>query len=99
MMPRYSAKRDVAEPEVVTALEGAGFSVQRLDTPVDLLVGFRGRCWLIEVKSSDKGYGKKLNKNQADFAGKWRGPKVVILRSAQDAIDWAVEVASQRSVA
>lgn len=99
MIPRYAAKRDVAEPEIVTALEQCGFSVVRMDKPVDLLVGFRGRCWLVEAKSSDKGYGKDLNANQKAFAAGWRGPKIVILRSAQDAIDWAVDVASRTGAA
>jgi hypothetical protein len=56
-------------------------------------VHFRRRCWLIEVKSSDKGYGKELNENQKKFAARWRGPDIIILRSAQDAMDWAVQVA------
>lgn len=94
-MPRHKAKRDDTEPEIVSALERCGFSVVRMDTPVDLLVGFRGRCWLVECKSSTKGYGKGLNKNQSEFNDGWRGPRVVILRSAQDAIDWAVSVASK----
>lgn len=93
-MPRHAAKRDASEPEIVSALQQCGFSVVRLDTPVDLLVGFRGRCWPVECKSGNKGYGKALNKNQAEFDAGWRGPRVVVLHSAQDAIDWAVSVAS-----
>lgn len=34
-----------------------------------------------------------MNANQKDFNDGWRGGKVVTLHSAQDAIDWAVEVA------
>lgn len=98
MIPRR-AKRDASEPEIVTALEQCGFSVVRQDKPTDLLVGFRGKCWLIECKSGHKGYGKELNPAQKDFAAKWRGPEIVILRSAQDAVDWAVQVASQSEAA
>jgi hypothetical protein len=58
-------------------------------------VGFRRRCWLIEVKTGSKGYGKELNANQKRFAEAWRGPEIVILRSAQDAIDWAVMVSQE----
>lgn len=94
-MPRHNAKRDDTEREIVSTLEQCGFSVFRMDKPVDLLVGFRGRCWLVECKSGSKGYGKELNKNQKDFDSAWRGPRVVILRSAQDAMDWAVSVASK----
>lgn len=92
-LPRYAAKRDVSEPEIVAALEQCGFSVERMDKPVDLLVGFRGRTWVVECKSGHKGYGKALNGNQQKFKDRWRGSPVVVLRSAQDAIDWAVQMA------
>jgi hypothetical protein len=88
---RYAKKRDASEPEIVSALLQCGFSVERLDRPVDLAVGFRGRCWLVECKVE----GAKLNKNQQEFVAAWRGPKVVVLRSAQDAIDWASDVAAE----
>lgn len=93
-MPRHNPKRDAAEPEIVSSLIQCGFSVYRLNTPVDLLAGFRGENFLIEVKSGSKGYAKKLNQNQKDFVDGWRGGEVVILRSAQDAIDFAVSVAA-----
>ena len=93
---RYNAKRDASEREIVSALQQFGFSVYRLNQPVDLLVGFRGKNHLIECKSGNKGYAKALNENQKKFDDEWRGDKVVTLRSAQDAIDWAVEVASGR---
>lgn len=94
MIPRRKAKRDAAEPEVVSTLTDAGFAVERTSAPgwPDLLVSFRRRCWLVEVKSSHKGYGKGLNDNQKEFAARWRGPDIVILRSAQDAMDWAVQM-------
>jgi len=94
---RRAAKRDVSEPEIVTVLTQCGFSVERLSQAgvPDLIVGYRKRMWLVECKSSDKGYGKDLNVNQKKFADRWRGTPIVILRSAQDAVDWAVDVASE----
>lgn len=92
---RRAAKRDVSEPEIVTALTQCGFTVERLSQSgiPDLIVGFRNkRMWLVECKSSEKGYGKALNVNQKKFADRWRGTPIVILRSAQDAIDWAVQM-------
>lgn len=94
---RWAKKRDASEPEIVSALLQCGFSVERLDRPVDLLVGVpsrRGgppRAFLIECKIE----GAKLNKNQQEFVAGWRGPKVVVLRSAQDAVDWASDVAAE----
>jgi len=92
-MPKYAAKRDATEPEIVKVLRSCGFSVYLLDTPVDAIVGFRGRMWLVECKTGKTGYGKNLNKAQSDFAATWKGPPVVILRDAMEAQDWAVEMA------
>lgn len=89
---RYAKKRDISEPEIVTALVRCGFSVERIDTPVDLIVGFRRRTFLVECKSGKR----KLNENQTRFVDGWRGSEVVVLRDAQEASDWAVQVASER---
>jgi len=91
---RRALKRDASEPEIVSALVQCGFSVYRLHQPVDLLVGHRGRNYLVECKTGTKGYGKTLNENQREFDDSWRGSKVVKLSSAQEAIDWAVAVSS-----
>lgn len=53
---RYAAKRDQAEPPILEALERIGAQVWPLDYPVDLLVRFRDRWHLLEVKT---GRGKK----------------------------------------
>ena len=92
---RRAAKRDVSEPEIVTVLQDAGFTVQRLNGAgvPDLLVGFRHRTFLVECKSSHKGYGKSLNPLQQRFSDTWRGSPVVILRNGQEAMDWAVQIA------
>ena len=92
---RRAAKRDVSEPEIVSTLIDAGFTVHRLSAAgvPDLLVGFRSRTWLVECKSSHKGYGKGLNPLQQRFADTWRGSPVVILRNGEEAMDWAVQIA------
>ena len=92
---RRAAKRDVSEPEIVTTLRDAGFSVHPISQTglPDLLCGFRRRTFLVEVKSSDKGYGKGLNPNQQRFADRWAGVPIVILRNANEAADWACQIA------
>lgn len=92
-MPRRAAKRDASEKEIVAVLRQCGFSVYLMDRPVDALVGFRNRMWLVEIKSGYKGYGKALNKNQQEFADEWRGTPIVVLHDAQEALSWAVEMA------
>lgn len=82
MIRRANAKRDGNEPEIVAALQAAGASVYRLDQPVDLLVGYRGKCLIAEVKLP----GAKLNDNQQKFFADWRGPTPPILRTVEDAM-------------
>lgn len=95
VMPKYAPKRDASEPEIVTALQDLGCTVHRMDTPCDLLVGFRGVNHLVEAKTAGTRYGKKLNANQTVFNAGWKGSKIVTLYSSVDATDWIVGLASQ----
>jgi hypothetical protein len=79
---RHNAKRDANEPAIVDALQAAGASVYRLDQPVDLLIGFRGKLLIAEVKIPDA----TLNPNQQWFFQTWKGPTPPILRSVDDAL-------------
>lgn len=85
---QYSNRRDTNEPEIVAVLEAHGLSVERVDKPLDLIVGFSGRTYLCEVKNGPKA---KLTKFQQAFFGRWRG-HATILTSVQDAEDFAREV-------
>lgn len=81
---RTAAKRDSTEPAIRAALEGVGASVYPLsgeDIP-DLLVGFRGDTYLIEVKAR-KG---KLTDGQRVFADDWRGGAVGTARTVDEAL-------------
>lgn len=94
VMPKYAPKRDASEPEIVKALLDLGCTVFRLDSPADLLVGFRGVNYLVECKTAGTQYGKKLNANQTEFNASWKGSKIIMLHSSVDAIDWIVGLAS-----
>lgn len=71
---RRAAKRDIAEKPIVEALRRIGADVCRLDEPCDLLVGYKRRNVLIEVKSS----GGTLTKRQKDFFASWRGEAYIV---------------------
>ena len=79
----YGNKRDANEPGIVAALRKCGCSVYPLDKPCDLLVGFRGKTHLVEVKTK---HGI-VTKPQVEFAETWTGEPVAIVRSADEAID------------
>jgi len=86
-MGRRAAQRDANEPEIVTALEAVGASVERLDAGPggipDLLVGYRGANYLLEVKTASG----KLRRAQLTWHPEWRG-QVSVVRTAEEA--WAV---------
>lgn len=80
---RYAKARDANEPGIIKALERAGATVLRLDEPCDLLVGFRGRNHLLEVKNP-KGKDRVTVKQATVFAW-WRGT-IHVVRTPEEAV-------------
>lgn len=86
--PTHGKARDANEPEIVEAFERLGCSVERIDVPCDLIVGFLGVTHLVEVKT-ERG---KLTQAQILFTLKYKG-KLHIVRSVEGV---AILVASWR---
>ena len=87
---RRAAKVDENQPEVVKALRAAGASVQPLHAVgqgcPDLLVGFRGKNLLFEVKDGAKApSAKRLTDDQSEWHAEWRG-NVFFVETAEEAI-------------
>jgi len=61
---RFAVKRDANEPEIVHALRSVGAKVWHLNQPFDLLVGFRGRFTVLEIKATKR--VRKDQKRQTD---------------------------------
>ena len=82
-MRQYGAKRDENESEIVKALRAAGASVAHLSSKgiPDLLVSFRSKLFLMEVKMP----GKKLTPEQVKFHENWKG-EIHIVRNIDEAI-------------
>jgi hypothetical protein len=84
-MPHQS---DGNAASIVSALRAVGASVELIASPVrragipDLLIGFRGRNWLLEVKrpaSGPRGGGAGvLSEDQRAFIATWRGSVAVV---------------------
>lgn len=75
---RRAAAVDANQPEIVAALRKAGATVQPLhgvgEGCPDLLVGYRGKNWLLEVKDVNKPPSKKkLNERQVEWHDGWKG--------------------------
>jgi len=67
---RRAARVDANQEAIVSALRAAGAYVWIIGLPVDLLVGYKGHSFLVEIKSTSK---KRLTKLQADFFENWSG--------------------------
>lgn len=94
-MRRYSKARDANEKDVIAALQAAGWSVSRLE-PVakdkglpDLVIGKAGHTTLAEVKvpAGPRGgrKGKKPTEEQETWHAQWRGARVLVLDSGDNA--------------
>lgn len=82
---RRAAKRDKAERVIIEALGSIGADVvQRL--PVDLLVRFRGKLYLLEVKTPGQSAHTKERTRQRDFCSTWNVPYVRTPREAYAAL-------------
>ncbi len=81
---RRAARRDTNEREIIEALIVVGASVQQLSVKgcPDLLVGYRGVNWLMEVKT-DKG---ELTEAEFAFMEDWEGQADVV-RSVDEALE------------
>lgn len=77
-----AARVDRNQAEIVAGLRKAGATVQPLhrvgDGCPDLLIGYRGQNYLIEVKDGQKTPSKRgLRQNQVEWHDQWRGQVAV----------------------
>lgn len=80
-MRAYGNRRDANEPPIVEGLRDVGASVEHLNAKgvPDLLVGYRGRNWLLEIKDpSRKPSERRLTEDQQVWHMLWQGQAVKI---------------------
>lgn len=80
---RRRPRLDDNHREIVLALIKAGASVQTVacigSGCPDLLVGFRGRNYLLEIKDLDKPPSRRrLTGNERDWQAEWRGQAATV---------------------
>lgn len=92
MSPRRAPRIDGSQPAIIAALRAQGASVCSLagcaDGVPDLVIGWRGRTYLAEVKDGAKPPSRRsLTPAQREWHAAWRG-QVVILSTVADATAW-----------
>lgn len=81
---RYAARVDANQRQIISALEAAGAYVWVIGLPVDLLVGYKGHTFLIEVKNGPR---KRLTALQADFFENWSGSTLARIDGPEAALN------------
>ena len=80
---RFAARVDANQTQIVSALRAAGAYVWIIGLPVDLLVGYRGHTFLVEIKSGSK---KRFTTLQIDFFENWSGSTLARVDSPEAAL-------------
>jgi len=92
-------KRDVTHKNVVLAARNVGASVLDLGDVAggvpDILVGYRGRMFLVEIKTGNA----KPRANQVAWHEAWRGGSVLVWRSADDVVSFIAQFNEQETAA
>lgn len=82
---KYYGKPDSNQQDIISALREAGATViivSRVPHFVDLVVGYKGRTYLLEVKEE----GKNLRPEQKEFFDSWNGGIMAMVRTVQEAL-------------
>ena len=88
---KHRNKTDTNQAEIVQALRDVGAMVFLIGQPFDLLVGFRGELFLLEVKNP-RGRNKLGASQEADIlALSLVGVEVSVVRSVEEAINSLVD--------
>lgn len=96
---RTKSRVDANQEEIIQALRSAYASVQPLHTVgngvPDLLVGYRGRNFLFEIKDGNKFPShQKLTPHQEKWHLEWRG-QVIVVNSVKDALVKLIKLSKQ----
>lgn len=87
---RRNARVDANQPEIVKGLRKAGATVlilSNLKNCFDILVGFRGVNYIMEIKDGAKPpSGRKLTEGEQKFADEWQGGQYYIVLDLQQAL-------------
>lgn len=89
-MPKYAARTDANQSDIVSDLRTVGCSVQSLamvgQGVPDILVGFRGQNYLFEIKDGNKPpSARRLTSDEDTWHLRWDG-QVNVIECTEDAL-------------
>jgi hypothetical protein len=80
---RHAKRVDANQDQIIIALRAAGAYVWIIGLPVDLLVGYKGHTFLVEIKTDAK---QRLTALQQDFFKNWGGSTLARIDSPDAAL-------------
>ncbi len=80
---RHAKRVDANQDQIVVALRAAGAYVWIISLPVDLLVGYKGHSFLVEIKTDAR---KRLTALQTVFFENWSGSTLARVDSPEAAL-------------
>lgn len=90
---RYNKRIDKAQPAIVEALRKAGRYVKIMNDDLDLLVGYNGKTYILEVKDpsvispkTGKVIPSALKDSQKKFFAEWPGGPAFIVSTPEEAL-------------
>lgn len=86
---RRAARRDDNEKEVIAALREAGAYVKQINDEglFDLLISYRGKTLMIEVKDGAKPLSaRRLTEAEQKFHDEWPGSNLYIVNGVEEAL-------------
>lgn len=78
---------DSNQAAVVERLRQIGCKVYLIEEPVDLLIGYRNKTVLMEVKTEEG----RLTKQQVEFVATWPGGSHHIVRDPEEAVNLVIQ--------
>lgn len=81
-MPKWAAKRDANEMQIVQAMRQVGATVILMKLPVDAIVLFRGATYLMDFKAVNG----RLTEGQRKLRDEWQGGPLAFPRSIDEAL-------------
>lgn len=85
---RRAARRDDNEQGIVSALRAQGAHVFYINEWCDLIVAYKGRTILLEVKDGDKPpSARNLTPREQKFHDEWEGGELYVVKNIEEAID------------
>lgn len=90
MPPRTASRVDGNQASIVRQLRAVGASVlhvHQLKNCFDLLVGYRGRTFIIEIKDpAQPPSARQLTPGEAKFRDEWRGTPYHVVLTIEEAL-------------